>query len=42
VGGLALDQMTRSTAQERPYYGPVDAVFALATVLTFSVVQRLP
>src|SRR5829696_7067492 len=41
VGGLALDQMTRSTAQERPYYGPVDAVFYLATVLTFSVVAAL-
>ena len=27
VGGIALDQMTRSTAQERSYYGPVDAVF---------------
>jgi hypothetical protein len=37
VGGLALDQMTRSTTPERPYYGPVDAVFYLATVLTFSV-----
>jgi hypothetical protein len=41
VGGLALDQMTRSTAQERPYYGPVDAVFYLATVLTFSVVGAI-
>ena len=41
VGGLALDQMTRSTAQERPYYGPVDAVFFLATVLTFSVVGAI-
>src|SRR5215207_9581460 len=41
VGGLALDLMTRSTAQERPYYGPVDAVFYLATVLTFSVVGAI-
>ncbi|HKH35946.1 MAG TPA: hypothetical protein VKA82_02030, partial [Rubrobacter sp.] len=41
VGGLALDQMTRSTAQERPYYGPVHAVFYLATVLTFSVVGAI-
>jgi hypothetical protein len=41
VGGLALDQMTRSTAPERPYYGPVDAVFYLATVLTFSVVGAI-
>src|SRR5215218_1883536 len=38
VGGIALAQMTRSTATERPGYGPVDAVFTLATVLTFSVV----
>src|SRR5215217_5201529 len=41
VGGLALDQMTRSTAPGRPYYGPVDAVFYLATVLTFSVVGAI-
>ena len=41
VGGIALDQMTRSTAQERSYYGPVDAVFYLATVLTFSVVGAI-
>src|ERR671911_951678 len=41
VGGLALDQMTRSTAPERPYYGRVDAVFFLATVLTFSVVGAI-
>jgi hypothetical protein len=33
--------MTRSTAPERPYYGPVDAVFYLATVLTFSVVGAI-
>ncbi|MGI9121463.1 MAG: hypothetical protein ACR2FR_01040 [Rubrobacter sp.] len=38
VGGIALAQMDRSTAPGRPYYGPVDAVFVLATVLTFSVV----
>ena len=41
VGGLALDQMTRSTAPGRPFYGPVDAVFYLATVLTFSVVGAI-
>ena len=41
VGGIALDQMTRSTAPERPYYGPVDAVLYLATVLTFSVVGAI-
>src|SRR5215218_8309712 len=41
VGGIALDQMTSSTAQERPYHGPVDAVFYLATVLTFSVVGAI-
>jgi hypothetical protein len=41
VGGIALALMTRSTAPERPYYGPVDAVFYLATVLTFSVVGAI-
>src|SRR5215212_914901 len=41
VGGIALDQMTRSTAPGRPYYGPVDTVFYLATVLTFSVVGAI-
>jgi hypothetical protein len=41
VGGIALDQMVRSSAQERPYYGPVDAVIYLATVLTFSVVGAI-
>src|SRR5215207_5625788 len=41
VGGIALGQMTRSTTPERPYYGPVDAVFYLATVLTFSVVGAI-
>src|SRR5215207_2790972 len=41
VGGIALDRKTLSTAQERPYYGPVDAVFYLATVLTFSVVGAI-
>jgi hypothetical protein len=41
VGGITLDQMTRSTAPERPYYGPLDAVFPLATVLTFSVVGAI-
>jgi hypothetical protein len=38
VGGIALALMTRSSTQGRPYYDPVDAVFTLATVLTFSVV----
>ena len=41
VGGIALDQMTRSTAPGRLYYGLVDAVFYLATVLTFSVVGAI-
>src|SRR5215207_7977660 len=41
VGGIALDQMTRSTAPGRPHYGPVDAVFYLATVVTFSVVGAI-
>jgi hypothetical protein len=41
VGGIALDRMTRSSASGRPYYGPVDAVFALATILTFSVVGAI-
>jgi hypothetical protein len=38
VGGIALAQVAGSTAPGRPYYDPVDAVFGLATVLTFSVV----
>ena len=41
VGGIVFAQMTRSTATERPYYDPVDAVFNLATVLTFSVVGAI-
>jgi len=41
VGGIALSQMTRSTAPELPYDGPVDAVFTLATLLTFSVVGAI-
>jgi hypothetical protein len=41
VGGIALDQMTRSTAPGRLYYGPVNAFFYLATVLTFSVVGAI-
>ena len=41
VGGIAFTQMTRSTAPERPYYGPDDAVLLLATVLTFSVVGAI-
>ena len=41
VGGIALALMTRSSAPQRPYDGPVDAVFSLATVLTFSVVGAI-
>jgi hypothetical protein len=41
VGGIALDQMTRSSAPQRSYYGPVDAVLYLATVLIFSVVGAI-
>src|SRR5215208_3976840 len=41
VGGIALALMTRSSAPGRSYYGPVDAVFTLATVLTFSVVGAI-
>src|SRR5829696_5185429 len=41
VGGLALAQIARSTAPGRPFYNPVEAVFALATVLTFSVVGAI-
>jgi hypothetical protein len=41
VGGIALHQMTPSTAPGRSYYGPVTAVFFLATVLTFSVVGAI-
>ena len=41
VGGIAFAQMTRSTAPERPYYGPGDAVVILITVLTFSVVGAI-
>jgi MFS family permease len=41
VGGIALAQMTRSTAPGRPYFGPVEAAFVLATVLTFSVVGAI-
>jgi len=41
VGGIALGLMTRSSAPQRSYYGPVDAVFYLATVLTFSVVGAI-
>ena len=41
VGGIALDQMTRSTAPGRPYYSPVDAVIFLTAVLTFSVVGAI-
>ncbi|HEX2740834.1 MAG TPA: hypothetical protein VHM69_10315, partial [Rubrobacter sp.] len=41
VGGIAFTQMTRSTAPQRPYYGPDDAVLLLATVLTFSVVGAI-
>ena len=41
VGGIALAQMTPSTALGRPYYGPVDSVFLLTTVLTFSMVGAI-
>src|ERR687889_120682 len=41
VGGIALDQMTRSTATGRPYYGWDDAVILLTSVLTFSVVGAI-
>jgi hypothetical protein len=41
VGGIALALMTRSSTPQRSYYGPVDAVFYLATVLTFSVVGAI-
>src|SRR5215203_4688639 len=41
VGGIALAQMTRSTTPELPYDGPVDAVFTLATLLTYSVVGAI-
>ncbi len=41
VGGIVLAQMTRSTAPGRQYYGSVEAVFVLATVLTFSVVGAI-
>src|ERR671921_1281270 len=41
VGGIALDQMTRSTAPGRPYYGWDDAVILLTSVLTFSVVGAI-
>src|SRR5215210_9481631 len=41
VGGISFALMTRSTAPERPNYGPVDAVFTLAAVLTFSVVGAI-
>src|SRR5215211_5956725 len=41
VGGIALGLMTQSSTPQRSYYGPVDAVFFLATVLTFSVVGAI-
>jgi hypothetical protein len=41
VGGIAVDQMARSTGLGRPYYGPVEAAFVLATVLTFSVLGAM-
>ena len=41
VGWIALAQMARSTAPGRPFYNPVEAVFVLATVLTFSVVGAI-
>jgi hypothetical protein len=41
LGGIALAQMAKSTASELPYDGPVDAVFTLATLLTFSLVGAI-
>src|SRR5215212_7478295 len=41
VGWISLAQMARSTAPGRPFYNPVEAVFVLATVLTFSVVGAI-
>src|SRR5919107_9831 len=41
VGGIALDQMTRSTAPGRPLYGPDDAVILLTSVLPFWVVGAM-
>src|SRR5215207_4131410 len=41
LGGIALAQMAKSTAAELPYDGPVDAVFTLATLLTFSLVGAI-
>jgi hypothetical protein len=41
VGGIALAQMARSTAAQRPYFGPIEAAFVLATVLTFSMVGAI-
>ena len=41
LGGIALAQMAKSTAPELPYDGPVDAVFSLATLLTFSLVGAI-
>src|SRR5215203_2061809 len=38
AGWITLPQIARSTAPGRPFYNPVEAVFVLATVLTFSVV----
>jgi hypothetical protein len=41
LGGIALAQMTMSTAPVLPYDGVVDAVFTLATLFTFSVVGAI-
>src|SRR5215218_1151528 len=41
LGGITLAQMAKSTAPELPYDGPVDAVFSLATLLTFSLVGAI-
>jgi len=41
LGGIALAQMAKSTTPELPYDGPVDAVFSLATLLTFSLVGAI-
>src|SRR5829696_5331735 len=41
AGWITLPQIARSTAPGRPFYNPVEAVFVLATVLTFSVVGAI-
>jgi len=41
LGGIALAQMTKSTAPKLPFDGVVDAVFTLATLFTFSIVGAI-